>query len=100
VAALLKIGGIGFGDGMAVTALKEDESLRQHRLVSMTSWRIGVGLRRFWIRAANVSVFLGFVASAGSLARRSASSFRCPICTPVTGGFRRYKEPLLDWTRM
>jgi len=61
----------------------------------------GVGLAQILgSRAANVSVFLGFpVASAGSLPV-DRLVIRCPICTPVTGGFRRYKEPLLDWTRM
>lgn len=87
VAALLKIGGIGFGDGMAVTALKEDESLRQHRLVSMDELAHGVGLAQILgSRAANVSVFLGF----GGLRRLSRPLIGLVI--PLSDLYSRYRR--------
>jgi len=79
---------IGFGDGMAVTGVKEDESLRQHRLVSMGrvgAWgRIGAdsGIpvpptsRSFWDSGA----------SAGSLARRSPRHSAVRFVLPLPEG--------------
>jgi hypothetical protein len=59
--ALLKIGSIGFGGGMAVIALMEREFVRRRRLLGAEEFVHGVGLGQILGPfAVNTSMFLGY----------------------------------------
>ncbi len=59
--AFLKIGSIGFGGGMAVIALMEQEIARKRRLVSVDEFAHGVGLAQVLGGfAVNTAIFVGY----------------------------------------
>ena len=59
--AFLKIGSIGFGGGMAVIALMEQEIARKRRLISVDEFAHGVGLAQILGGfAVNTATFVGY----------------------------------------
>jgi len=59
--AFLKIGSIGFGGGMAVIALMEQEIARKRRLISVDEFAHGVGLAQILGGfAVNTAIFVGY----------------------------------------
>jgi chromate transporter len=59
--AFLKIGSVGFGGGMAVIALKEQEFVRKRRLLPFDEIVHNVGLGRvLGSFAANVAIIIGY----------------------------------------
>jgi chromate transporter len=79
LAVLLKIGAIGFGGGMAVIALMEDEFVRRRRLVSADEFVHGVGLGQILGSfAVNTSIFLGYRLFGAMGAVLSAGVFLAP----------------------
>jgi chromate transporter len=59
--AFLKIGSIGFGGGMAVIALMEQEIARKRRLISVDEFAHGVGLAQILgAFAVNTAIFVGY----------------------------------------
>ena len=59
--AFLKIGCIGFGGGMAVIALMEQEIARKRRLISVDEFTHGVGLAQILGGfAVNTAIFVGY----------------------------------------
>ena len=61
LASFLKIGSIGFGGGMAVIALMEEEFVRKRRLIAGEEFVHGVGLAQILGPfAVNTSFFIGY----------------------------------------
>ena len=59
--AFLKLGCIGFGGGMAVIALMEQEIARKRRLISVDEFAHGVGLAQILgAFAVNTAIFVGY----------------------------------------
>ena len=59
--AFLKLGCIGFGGGMAVIALMEQEIARKRRLISVQEFTHGVGLAQILGGfAVNTAIFVGY----------------------------------------
>ena len=79
LAVLLKIGAVGFGGGMAVIALMEDQLVRRRRLVSAEEFVHGVGLGQILGSfAVNTSVFLGYRLFGATGAVLAAGVFLAP----------------------
>jgi chromate transporter len=77
--AFLKIGSIGFGGGMAVIALIEEEFVRRRRLIPLDEFVNGVGLGQvLGAFAVNVSIFIGFRLYGFIGALLSAGAFLAP----------------------
>jgi chromate transporter len=84
-ALFLKIGGIGFGGGMAVIALMERELVQKRKAISIDEFVHGVGLGQILGSfAVNASFFLGYrlYGLAGGLL--SAGAFLLPSVALVT----------------
>lgn len=77
--SFLKIGSIGFGGGMAVIALMEEEFVRKRRIIPLNEFISGVGLGQLLgAFAVNTAIFLGyrFFGVVGGLL--SAAAFMMP----------------------
>jgi chromate transporter len=101
VVAFLKIGSIGFGGGMAVIALMEDEFVRKRQLISIDEFVHGVGLGQILGPfAVNVSIFLGYRLFGIVGAVASAAAFLAPSIGLVILlsdlYFRYHKVPALQ----
>lgn len=61
LASFIKIGSIGFGGGMAVIALMENEFVRKRRVIPLDEFVSGVGLGQvLGAFAVNTAIFVGF----------------------------------------
>ena len=79
LAIFLKIGSIGFGGGMAVIALMEQEFVRKRRLISLDEFVHGVGLGQvLGSFAVNVAIFIGYRLFGVAGALLSAGAFLAP----------------------
>ncbi len=77
--AFLKIGGIGFGGGMAVLALMEQEFVRKRRLVPLDEFVSSIGLGQvLGSFAVNVAIFIGYRLFGVTGALLSAGAFLAP----------------------
>ena len=77
--AFLKIGSIGFGGGMAVIALMEQEFVRKRRLIPLDEFVHCVGLGQvLGSVAVNVAIFIGFRLFGVAGALLSAGAFLAP----------------------
>ena len=79
LASFLKIGSIGFGGGMAVIALMEEEFVRKLRIITLNEFISGVGLGQLLgAFAVNTAIFIGyrFFGIVGGLL--SAAAFMTP----------------------
>ena len=77
--AFLKIGSIGFGGGMAVIALMEQEFVRKRRLVPLDEFVHSVGLGQvLGSFAVNVAIFIGYRLFGVAGALLSAGAFLAP----------------------
>jgi chromate transporter len=84
LAIFLKIGSIGFGGGMAVIALMEQEFVRKRRLIALDEFVHGVGLGQvLGSFAVNVAVFIGYRLFGIAGALLSAGAFLVPSITLV-----------------
>lgn len=84
LASFLKIGSIGFGGGMAVIALMEQEFVRKRRLIPINEFVHGVGLGQvLGAFAVNVAVFIGYRLFGVAGALLSAGAFLVPSITLV-----------------
>jgi chromate transporter len=84
LAIFLKIGSIGFGGGMAVIALMEQEFVRKRRLIPLDEFVHGVGLGQvLGSFAVNVAVFIGYRLFGVAGALLSAGAFLVPSITLV-----------------
>jgi chromate transport protein ChrA len=82
--AFLKIGSIGFGGGMAVIALMEQEFVRKRRLISLDEFVHSVGLGQvLGSFAVNVAIFIGYRLFGVAGALLSAGAFLAPSITLV-----------------
>ncbi len=82
--AFLKIGSIGFGGGMAVIALMEQEFVRKRRLIPLDEFVHSVGLGQvLGSFAVNVAIFIGFRLFGVAGALLSAGAFLAPSITLV-----------------
>jgi chromate transporter len=82
--AFLKIGSIGFGGGMAVLALMEQEFVRKRRLIPVDVFVHSVGLGQvLGSFAVNVAVFIGYRLFGVAGALLSAGAFLAPSITLV-----------------
>jgi chromate transporter len=82
--AFLKIGSIGFGGGMAVIALMEQEFVRRRRLIPLDQFVHGVGLGQvLGSFAVNVAIFIGYRLFGIAGALLSAGAFLVPSITLV-----------------
>ena len=82
--AFLKIGGIGFGGGMAVLALMEEEFVRKRRLIPLDEFVHSVGLGQvLGSFAVNVAIFIGYRLFGVAGALLSASAFLAPAVALV-----------------
>ena len=79
LAIFLKIGSIGFGGGMAVIALMEQEFVRKRRLIPLDEFVHGVGLGQvLGSFAVNAAVFVGYRLFGVAGALLSAGAFLVP----------------------
>ena len=79
LAIFLKIGSIGFGGGMAVIALMEQEFVRKRRLIPLDEFVHGVGLGQvLGSFAVNVALFIGYRLFGALGALLSAGAFLAP----------------------
>jgi chromate transporter len=79
LAVFLKIGSIGFGGGMAVIALMEQEFVRRRRLIPLDEFVHSVGLGQvLGSFAVNVSIFIGYRLFGVAGALLSAGAFLAP----------------------
>jgi len=79
LAMFVKIGSIGFGGGMAVIALMEQEFVRKRRLIPLDEFVHGVGLGQVLGSAAvNVAIFIGYRLFGAVGALLSAGAFLAP----------------------
>jgi chromate transporter len=77
--AFLKIGSIGFGGGMAVIALMEQEFVRKRRLIPLDEFAHSVGLGQvLGAFAVNVAIFIGFRLFGVAGALLSVGAFLAP----------------------
>ena len=77
--AFLKIGSIGFGGGMAVIALMEQEFVRRRRLIPLDEFVHSVGLGQvLGSFAVNVAIFVGYRLFGIAGALLSAGAFLAP----------------------
>ncbi|MDR3748620.1 MAG: chromate efflux transporter [Acidobacteriota bacterium] len=77
--AFLKIGSIGFGGGMAVIALMEQEFVRKRRLIPLDEFVHSVGLGQvLGSFAVNVAIFIGYRLFGVTGALLSAGAFLAP----------------------
>jgi chromate transporter len=84
LAIFLKIGSIGFGGGMAVVALMEQEFVRKRRLIPLDEFVHGVGLGQvLGSFAVNVAIFIGYRLFGVAGALLSAGAFLLPSITLV-----------------
>jgi chromate transporter len=84
LAIFLKIGSIGFGGGMAVIALMEQEFVRKRRLIRLDEFVHGAGLGQvLGSFAVNVAVFIGYRLFGVAGALLSAVVFLAPSITLV-----------------
>jgi chromate transporter len=84
LAIFLKIGGIGFGGGMAVVALMEQEFVRKRRLIPMDEFVHGVGFGQvLGSFAVNAAIFIGYRLFGVAGALLSAGAFLAPSITLV-----------------
>jgi chromate transporter len=84
LAIFLKIGSIGFGGGMAVIALMEQEFVRRRRLIPLDEFVHGVGLGQvLGSFAVNVALFIGYRLFGVAGALLSAGAFLVPSITLV-----------------
>jgi chromate transporter len=82
--AFLKIGSIGFGGGMAVIALMEQEFVRKRRLIPLDEFVHSVGLGQvLGSFAVNVAIFIGYRLFGVAGALLSAGAFLAPSITIV-----------------
>jgi len=82
--SFLKIGATGFGGGMAIIALMEDEFVRRHRAMSSEEFVAGVGLSQFLgAFPVNASIFIGYRLCGPTGALLSASMFLLPSVSLV-----------------
>ena len=82
--AFLKIGSIGFGGGMAVIALMEQEFVRRRRLIPLDEFVHSVGLGQvLGSFAVNVAIFIGYRLFGVAGALLSAGAFLVPSITLV-----------------
>ncbi len=82
--AFLKIGGIGFGGGMAVLALMEEEFVRKRRLLPLDEFVSSVGLGQvLGSFAVNVAIFIGYRLFGVAGALLSAGAFLAPSVAMV-----------------
>ena len=80
----LKIGSIGFGGGMAVIALMEQEFVRKRRLIPLDEFVHSVGLGQvLGSFAVNVAIFIGYRLFGVAGALLSAGAFLVPSITLV-----------------
>jgi chromate transporter len=80
----LKIGSIGFGGGMAVIALMEQEFVRKRRLILLDEFVHSVGLGQvLGSFAVNVAIFIGYRLFGVAGALLSAGAFLVPSITLV-----------------
>ena len=80
----LKIGSIGFGGGMAVIALMEQEFVRKRRLIPLDEFVHSVGLGQvLGSFAVNVAIFIGYRLFGVAGALLSAGAFLAPSITLV-----------------
>jgi chromate transporter len=84
LALFLKIGSIGFGGGMAVIALMEQEFVRKRRLIPLDEFVHGAGLGQvLGSFAVNVAIFIGYRLFGVAGALLSAGAFLLPSITLV-----------------
>jgi len=84
LAIFLKIGSIGFGGGMAVIALMEQEFVRKRRLIPLDEFVHGVGLGQvLGSFAVNVAIFIGYRLFGLAGALLSTVAFLAPSITLV-----------------
>ena len=84
LAIFLKIGSIGFGGGMAVIALMEQEFVRKRRLIPLDEFVHSVGLGQvLGSFAVNVAIFIGYRLFGVAGALLSAGAFLVPSITLV-----------------
>jgi chromate transporter len=84
LAVFLKIGSIGFGGGMAVIALMEQEFVRKRRLIPLDEFVHSVGLGQvLGSFAVNVAIFIGYRLFGVAGALLSAGAFLVPSITLV-----------------
>ncbi len=84
LASFLKIGSIGFGGGMAVIALMEEEFVQKRRLIAGEEFVHGVGLAQILGPfAVNTSFFIGYRLFGIIGGLLSASTFLAPSVTLV-----------------
>jgi chromate transporter len=84
-AIFLKIGSIGFGGGMAVIALMEDEFVQRRKLVSADEFVHGVGLGQILGSfAVNAAFFIGYRLCGLAGGILSAGAFLLPSLVLVT----------------
>ena len=77
--AFLKIGAIGFGGGMAVIALMEQEFVRKRRLIPLEEFAHSVGLGQvLGSFSVNVAIFIGYRLFGVAGALLSAGAFLAP----------------------
>ena len=82
--AFLKIGSIGFGGGMAVIAIMEQEFVRKRRLIPLDEFVHSVGLGQvLGSFAVNVAIFIGYRQFGFVGALLSAGAFLAPSITLV-----------------
>jgi chromate transporter len=82
--AFLKIGSIGFGGGMAVIALMQQEFVRKRRLIPLDEFVHGVGMGQvLGAFAVNVAIFIGYRLFGVAGALLSAGAFLAPSITLV-----------------
>lgn len=83
--SFLKVGATGFGGGMAIIALMEDELVSKHRALSSDEFVAGVGLSQFLgAFPVNTALFVGYRLYGLAGALLSASMFLLPSVTLVT----------------
>jgi chromate transporter len=79
IAAFLKVGSIGFGGGMAVIALMEEEIVRKRRIITLNDFISGVGLGQILgAFAVNTAMFVGYRRFGAIGAVLSACAFMAP----------------------
>ena len=82
--AFLKIGCIGFGGGMAIIALMEQEFVRKRRLIPIDEFVHSVGLGQvLGSFSVNVAIFIGYRSFGIAGALLSAGAFLAPSITLV-----------------
>jgi chromate transporter len=99
----LKVGSIGFGGGMAVIALMEEEFVRKRRLIPLDEFVHSVGLGQvLGSFAVNVAVFIGYRLFGVAGALLSAGAFLAPSVALVIAlsdlYFRYHAVPALQST--